>query len=175
MKLSISNTDGLIVTRRILGVAGLSVAVLLAQAEVPIYAGESIQSDKRGAAYGQKVPAELTARSLTDIEVYPNGDRITIAVAGDGPLYPEARLLDESRLVIDIPAVVPAVGKSVVPAEHRLLERIRVGRHVDKVRLVLDLRDHPQFSLVQKGADFLVVLKPGEDSDGNHDQVKAVV
>lgn len=162
MKLLFSNAKGVMVTTRFLGVVGLSMMALAVHAEVATYAEQSGQTENSRLARGEKVIAEPMARSVTDIEVYPDGDRVTVAVAGDGQLYPEAKLLDASRLVIDIPSVTPAVGKSIVLGDHPLLKRIRVGKHTDKVRLVLDLRDRPQFSLVQNGVDFLVMLKPGD-------------
>jgi len=165
MKLLFSNPNGVTVTKRFIGAVGLSVIALVVYAEVATYAGESVQTENSRLARGEKVVAEPMARSVTDIEVYPDGDRVTIAVAGDGQLYPVAKLLDAGRLVIDIPSVVPAVGKSIVPGDHPLLKRIRVGKHADKVRLVLDLRDRPQFSLVQNGVDFLVMLKPGDNQE----------
>lgn len=165
MKLSPFTVSGMMITKRFIGAVGLSVVALTVHAEVATYAEESGQMEKGRVARSERVVTKPIAHSVTDIEVYPNGDRVTIAVAGDGPLYPEPRLLDESRLVIDIPAVVPAVGRSIVPSDHPLLKRVRVGQHIDKVRLVFDLHDRPHFSLLTKGADFLVMLKPGEAQD----------
>ena len=165
MKLLSTNANSVMITKRFIGAVGLSVMALAIHAEVTTYAGESEQTENGRLARGEKVVAGPIAHTVTDIEVYPDGDRVSIAVAGDGQMYPEAKLLDESRLVIDIPAVTPAIGKAVVPGDHALLKRVRVGRHTDKVRLVLDLRDRPQFSLVQNGSDFLVMLKPGDSQD----------
>lgn len=175
MKLLFSNPNGVIVTKRFIGAVGLSVIALAVHAEVATYAGESAQTENSRLARGEKVVAEPMARSVTDIEVYPDGDRVTIAVAGDGQLYPVAKLLDAARLVIDIPSVVPAVGKSIVPGDHPLLKRIRVGKHADKVRLVLDLRERPQFSLVQNGVDFLVMLKPGDNQEETPERTDSLV
>jgi type IV pilus assembly protein PilQ len=170
MKPLFSNADGLMTTRRFIGAVGLSAIALAAHAEVTFYSGQSGLSETGGLERSEKVVVEPMAHSVTDIGVYPQGDRVTIAVSGDGQLHPEARLLDESRLVIDIPAVTPAIGRSVVQGDHPLLKRIRVGHHIDKVRLVFDLLDRPRFSMIQKGNDFLVTLKPGSDRDSYDDR-----
>jgi type IV pilus assembly protein PilQ len=172
MKPLFPNTNGVMTTRRFIGAVGLSAVALTVHAEVALSAGESGLSGKSYSQQSQKVGGEPAAQSITEIGVYPDGERVTVAVAGDGLLYPEARLLDESRLIVDIPGVVPAVGKAVMRGDHPLLKRIRVGRHIDKVRLVFDLVDHPHFSVAQKGTDFLVTIKPAGGSEPSDDHVR---
>jgi len=164
MTLLFSNANGVMITKRFIRAVGLSMMVLAVHAAVAPQVTESAQTEPDRLARGERALAEPLGRSVTGIDVYPDGDRVTIAVAGDGRLYPDATLLDASRLVVDIPSVTPAVGKAIVLGGHPLLKRIRVGKHADKVRLVLDLQNSPQFSLVQNGVDFLVLLKPGDAS-----------
>ena len=70
--------------------------------------------------------------------------------------FPKPIFLDESRLIVDIPAVSSTLKRSVVRADHYLLKKIRVGHHADKVRLVFDVSERPVFSLTRednKGTD----------------------
>jgi type IV pilus assembly protein PilQ len=66
---------------------------------------------------------------------------------------------------LDLTSVASALPRPVVVAHHQLLKRIRVGYHADKVRLVFDLLEHPQFTIHPKGNEILVTLTPGERID----------
>jgi type IV pilus assembly protein PilQ len=99
---------------------------------------------------------------VTAIEIHPETERVIVVVAGDGQLFPEAKFLDESRLIIDIPAVSSTLRRSVVRADHYLLKKIRVGHHADKVRLVFDVSERPIFSLARDENKVLITLKPNE-------------
>jgi type IV pilus assembly protein PilQ len=101
-------------------------------------------------------------QAVTAIEIHPETERVTVVVAGDGQLFPEANFLDESRLIIDIPAVSSTLRRSVVRADHYLLKKIRVGHHADKVRLVFDVSERPIFSLARDENKVLITLKPNE-------------
>ena len=104
----------------------------------------------------------LLAQAVTAIEVRPETDLVTVVVAGDGQLFPEANFLDESRLIVDIPAVSSTLRRSVVRADHYLLKKIRVGHHADKVRLVFDVPERPIFSLTREDNKVLITLRPSE-------------
>jgi type IV pilus assembly protein PilQ len=158
----LSNTDGLMTTRRFIGALGLSFVTLCAHAGTTSFGDEASEPGKSGLAQAEKDIAGLPAQSVTNIEVHPEGERVTVAIVGDGRFFPEAKLVDASRLVIDMPAVSSALRQSIVQGNHQLLKKIRVGHHADKVRLVFDLLDHPVFSLEQEGNKVLVVLQPNE-------------
>ena len=140
-----------------IGVLGLSLAALAIFAETPAFA-EEIGMTKRGEA----TTSRLLAHAVTAIEVRPETDLVTVVVAGDGQLFPEANFLDESRLIVDIPAVSSALRRSVIRADHYLLKKIRVGHHADKVRLVFDVSERPIFSLAREENKVLITLKPSE-------------
>lgn len=171
MKPSFSEEYGLITTKRFVGGLGLSVMILAAYPATVFSLGEPDRQEKHQAAQRRDIVVKPVPYAVTDVQVHTEGDRVSVSVEGDGPLYPEARLLDESRLIVDIPGAIPVVGKWVVPGGHPLLKRVRIGQHTDKVRLVFDVLDRPQFSVSQKGADFVVTLKPrgaassGQDND----------
>src|SRR6185437_12674681 len=140
-----------------IGVLGLSLAALAIFAETPAFA-EEIGMTKRGEA----TTSRLLAQAVTAIEVRPETDLVTVVVAGDGQLFPEANFLDESRLIVDIPAVSSALRRSVIRADHYLLKKIRLGHHADKVRLVFDVSERPIFSLAREENKVLITLKPSE-------------
>ncbi|HEX5647977.1 MAG TPA: type IV pilus secretin PilQ [Nitrospira sp.] len=105
----------------------------------------------------------LPAQAVTHIEVRPEEDQVTVAIVGDGKLFPSAWLLNDTRLVVDLPAVSSALGQSVINGRHVLLKKIRVGHHADKARLVFDLTDRPIYSIKEEGDRLLVTLKPDRE------------
>jgi type IV pilus assembly protein PilQ len=141
---------------------GMSLIALGAHAAMIPLDDEAGESGKIGLSEIEKGIVALPAQSVTNIEVHPEGDRVTVAIVGDGTFFPDAKLLDESRLVIDMPAVASAFRQSSVQGHHPLLKTIRVGHHADRVRLVFDLLEQPAFSVETKGNKVLVVLSPKE-------------
>jgi type IV pilus assembly protein PilQ len=136
---------------------GLSLTALTIIAQTPAFAKEIGMTHQSDAA-----ATRLVGQAVTAIEIHPETERVTVVVAGDGQLFPEANFLDESRLIIDIPAVSSTLRRSVVRADHYLLKKIRVGHHADKVRLVFDVSERPIFSLARDENKVLITLKPNE-------------
>jgi type IV pilus assembly protein PilQ len=161
---------GLMTARRFIGALGVSLIALGAHAGMVPLDDEAGESGKSGLAEVEEGIGSLPAQSVTNIEVHPEGDRVTVAIVGDGRFFPDAKLLDESRLVIDMPAVASAFRHSTVQGQHQLLKTIRVGHHADRVRLVFDLLEQPAFSVEAKGNKILVVLSPKE-SQGSHSEI----
>jgi type IV pilus assembly protein PilQ len=170
MKPLLSSMCGLMTARRFIGALGVSLIALGAHAGMVPLDDEAGESGKSGLAEVEEGIGSLPAQSVTNIEVHPEGDRITVAIVGDGTFFPDAKLLDESRLVIDMPAVSSAFRQSTVQGQHQLLKTIRVGNHADRVRLVFDLLEQPAFSVETQGNKVLVVLSPKE-SQGSHSEV----
>jgi type IV pilus assembly protein PilQ len=139
---------------------GLSLAALTMIAQTPVLAEEmTTRSDLTRA---EMATTRLLAQAITAIEVRPQTDLVTVVVAGDGQLFPEANFLDESRLIVDIPAVSSTLRRSVIRADHYLLKKIRVGHHADKIRLVFDVPERPVFSLAREDNKILITLQPSE-------------
>ncbi|MBY0248477.1 MAG: type IV pilus secretin PilQ [Nitrospiraceae bacterium] len=170
MKPLFSSMCGLMTARRFIGALGVSLIALGAHAGMVPLDDEAGESGKSGLAEVEEGIGSLPAQSVTNIEVHPEGDRVTVAIVGDGRFFPDAKLLDESRLVIDMPAVASAFRHSTVQGQHQLLKTIRVGHHADRVRLVFDLLEQPAFSVEAKGNKILVVLSPKE-SQGSHSEI----
>ncbi len=157
MKLQSSGTNPFVSTVRLAGIAGLLGVAMTAQADVT---KPWDQHRAFGSAEPAKADVDIPAQAITQIEVHPTGDEVTVVVTGDGRLYPQADMVDEARLVVDLPAVGSALDSSLVRGHHPLLKQIRVGHHADKVRLVLDTLQHPAYMLDQSGREVRITLKP---------------
>lgn len=162
MKPLLLRADNSLTAGYFIGALGLSLAALTIITQLPALAEEIGMTKRSDATRTEMGTARLLAQAVTAIEVHPETDLVTVVVAGDGQLFPEANFLDESRLVVDIPAVSSTLRRSVVRADHYLLKKIRVGHHADKIRLVFDVPERPIFSLAREGNKVLITLKPGE-------------
>ncbi len=162
MKPIISRADRFMTARCFIRAWGLVFFALIVYAETRALADETDtvkQIDMTRAGTSQ---IRLLAQAVTAIEVRPEADLVTVVIAGDGQLFPETNFLDESRLVIDIPAVSSTLRRSVIRADHYLLKKIRVGHHADKVRLVFDVPERPIYSLAREANKVLITLRPSE-------------
>jgi type IV pilus assembly protein PilQ len=104
---------------------------------------------------------EHPAQALTSIDLRREQNAITVVISGDGKLSHEAKLIDDRRLVVDIPQVASAFQKPSMRVHHPLLTRVRIGYHPDKVRIVMDLASPATFSIESQGAQLLVKLTEG--------------
>lgn len=156
MKPPFLRTDNSRIIGSFVGVVGLSLAALTIFAQTLAFA--EIGMTKRSDATAMR----LLAQAVTAIEIRPEMNLVTVVVAGDGQLFPEVNFLDESRLIVDIPAVSSTLRRSMIRADHYLLKKIRVGHHADKVRLVFDVPERPIFSLAREENKVLITLKPNE-------------
>jgi len=153
---------------RLIGAVGLVLIALGVQAgAMPLGdSGEQGVDQSRvdgNLAHTENAALGLPAQSITHIEVRPEKDQVTVAIVGDGKLFPAAWLLDDTRLVVDLAAVSSALGKSVFHGRHGLLKKVRVGHHADKARLVFDVTERPIYSLKEDGDTLLVTLKPDRE------------
>ena len=105
--------------------------------------------------------AEVAAASptVTGIDVRKNGDHLSVTISGDGSLLHEAQRVGERRLVIDIPHASSALRRPTVHVGHRLLRKIRIGDHTDKVRIVFDLGSQADYEVEPRGANLLVTVQ----------------
>jgi type IV pilus assembly protein PilQ len=163
MKPLTSRANRLSTATYLVGALGVSLMSLSALAETSSLADEAGAAGKGDRTRAERELTGIPAQSVTSIEVQPEGNQVTVVVVGDGLLFPEARTLGDARLIVDIPAVSSALRSAAIPANHRLLKKIRVGHHADKVRLVFDMLDRPTFSLHREENKVLVTLRPDED------------
>ncbi len=162
MKSLFSGINSILAARRFLMPCGLAVAGWIVAGEIPALADEVNGVKPKDVVPAESPSMRYLAQTLTSIEVRPESDLVTIVIAGDGQLFPETNFLDESRLIIDIPAVSSTLRRSVVPADHYLLKKIRVGHHADKVRLVFDVSERPIYSVTRDENKVFITLKRSE-------------
>ena len=105
--------------------------------------------------------AEVAAASptVTGIDVRKDGDHLSVTISGDRTLSHEAQRVGERRLVIDIPHASSALRRPTVNVGHRLLRKIRIGDHTDKVRIVFDLGSQADYEVEPRGANLLVTMQ----------------
>lgn len=99
------------------------------------------------------------ASEISDISFDASGGAVRVLIKGNGSMIPNVFPLDD-RIVIDIADVVmnaPIPSTVVSP-----VKGIRSGRHDDKVRLVLDLKEKTSFDVAAIGDSIVVTLKRSE-------------
>lgn len=99
------------------------------------------------------------AKSIDRIELKKSAEALKILIIGDGTMTPNVFPIDE-RIVIDIPNV--SMHASLPSSVVSPLKGIRIGKHRDKVRLVLDLREKTAFDVSAVGNTIEVLLKSKE-------------
>ena len=122
--------------------------------DVPI-----IDSDKSSGIEGG------LAQTLTRIDVQSGMDDIRVIISGDGRLVHEVTRLDDRRLMIEFPGVASAIRKPVIPVNHQMLKQVRLGYHVDRVRVVLDLAGSAAYSVEPQGENLIVTLREDAGTD----------
>jgi type IV pilus assembly protein PilQ len=105
------------------------------------------------------------AKTLTAVDIQRGVDDIRVVISGDGELAHEVTRLDARRLMIDIPHVVSSIHKPVISVNHQMLKQVRLGYHVDRVRVVLDLSATAAYSVEPQGANLIVTLREGAGTD----------
>ena len=105
------------------------------------------------------------AKTLTAVDIQRGVDDIRVVISGDGELAHEVTRLDTRRLMIDIPHVASSVYKPVIPVNHQILKQVRLGYHVDRVRVVFDLSATATYSVEPQGTNLIVTLREGAGTD----------
>jgi type IV pilus assembly protein PilQ len=96
------------------------------------------------------------AKSMSKVEVQRGVGEATVLIFGDGQFAYDVKLLNQDRLVVDLPHVVSPMRLPVLPVDHPVLKQVRIGRHGEKIRLVFDL-PQPATYVVESSADHLAV------------------
>ncbi len=99
------------------------------------------------------------ASKVTDV-YFDRQEGLRLVVVLDGRLSPQPFLLGKDRLVIDLPNVKPRTKRKSIPVKDIAVRQVRIGRHADKVRLVVDLIKPVVYSLQQDGNRLMVHLRP---------------
>jgi type IV pilus assembly protein PilQ len=151
-----------IVVRTLAAVAALSVPMTASSMEANVGTDGADWEVPAGHVPGDQPSLAISqrlARTLTGIEIQQENGGLRVLVTGDGVLVHEETKLDRERLVIDIPHVASSLQKPVVRVNHPLLKQVRLGYHIDKVRLVFDLAGQADYLVEPQGANLLIKFK----------------
>jgi type IV pilus assembly protein PilQ len=105
------------------------------------------------------------AKIMSKVEVQRGDGEATVLILGDGEFTYDVRALKQDRLVVDLSHVASPLKFQILPVDHPLLKRIRIGHHSDRVRLVFDLPQPVQYN-VQPGKMQLAVRLTAGDVSG---------
>src|SRR4030042_2802494 len=96
------------------------------------------------------------ATEISSILFEKSADTVKVLIKGNGSMVPNVLPLDD-RIVIDIPDVVmnTPLPSAVVPP----VKGIRSGKHADKIRLVLDLKEKTNFDVTAIGDSIVIALQ----------------
>ncbi|MDA8077903.1 MAG: type IV pilus secretin PilQ [Nitrospiraceae bacterium] len=103
----------------------------------------------------QSTPVQR-ATEISGIELQKTDEGVKVLISGNGVLMPNVFPVD-GRIVIDVPEV--SMTGSVPVAVISPLKGIRAGKHKNKVRIVLDLKEKTKFDVAAVGNAIEIALK----------------
>ena len=112
------------------------------------------------------------AKTLTKVEVQRGEGEATVIIFGDGRFSYEARLVNRTRLIVDLANVASSLRFPVLPVDHPLLKQIRIGHHSDRIRLVFDLSKPAGYSVQAENSHLAVRLIASAQSARAESNVK---
>lgn len=95
------------------------------------------------------------ATEINSITLQKTSDAVKVMVKGNGTMTPNVFPVDD-RVVVDIPDV--SLNAEVPATVIAPLKGIRAGKHKDKVRLVLDLREKTKYDMAASGNTVVISL-----------------
>jgi len=104
-------------------------------------------------------PAKAKATEIKNIEIKKTTDAVKVLITGNGTMIPNVFPINE-RIVVDIPDV--ALHASIPSKTFSPLKGIRSGKHQDKLRLVLDLKEKTNFDVTAIGDSIEITLTSKE-------------
>ncbi len=125
--------------------------------------GEASQKpDAPGAMAAMKDLKEtpVPTKKITGVRIL-EGNNLQVVVSLDGISTADVFYSDgkRRRIVIDLLGIKANAAQKNIAGDGRLVERIRTGKHPDKVRVVLDLIRPVEYSWNQSEGDFKMILK----------------
>jgi hypothetical protein len=129
------------------------------ETEVPVVVSDIQETAVNMPVSGGNVASMPEATEITSIELKRSDDALKVLITGDGTMMPNVFPLDE-RIVVDIPDV--SLNAQIPESTISPLTGIRVGKHSDKIRLVLDLEEKTNFDFASIGNNIEISLVGGE-------------
>ncbi len=99
------------------------------------------------------------ATEIRSIELKKTADIVKVVITGNGAMMPNVFPIDE-KIVIDIPGV--SLHASLPSSTISPLKGVRAGKHKDKIRLVLDLKEKTSYDVAAKDNTIEISLKRKE-------------
>jgi len=130
------------------------------RAQAPLDGGASQAALTPGAAPAMRSSDQ--AKVMSKVEVQRGDGEATVLILGDGEFTYDVRALKQDRLVVDLSHVASPLKFQILPVDHPLLKQIRIGHHSDRVRLVFDLPQPVQYTVVPGKTQLAVRLTGGE-------------
>ncbi len=133
-------------------------------------AGQAQGQSDNGTGGGVQKAASSTEQSagqakiMSKVEVQRGDGEATVLILGDGEFTYDVRALKQDRLVVDLSRVASPLKFQILPVDHPLLKRIRIGHHSDRVRLVFDLPQPVQYTVLPGKMQLAVRLTTGDVS-----------
>jgi type IV pilus secretin PilQ/predicted competence protein len=129
--------------------------------------------------------AKATATVISKVNATAGKGGIKVVITADGTMNPHAFMVEKptKKLVVDIPGVKSKVKQSVIPVRKGGLKTVRVGKHPDKVRVVLDLTKTLNYTVTPEGNSLIIAMgaavaatpgeKPSQERAASQDSEKA--
>jgi type IV pilus assembly protein PilQ len=109
--------------------------------ESPVADAMPADSDEVAAAEPEAASAPASpARALLGVEATPESQGAVVVLRTDGQVGPHSHFVLEepARLVVDLPGLVSRADSAQVAVGAGGVERVRIGQHADKLRIVID-------------------------------------
>ena len=109
----------------------------------------------------EAAPVTSKATEINSITIKKSADIVKVIISGNGTMIPNVFPVNE-RIVVDIP---DTALRAVIPS-HTMspLKGIRAGKHKDKLRIVLDLKEKTNFDVTAIGNTIEISLMSKEDA-----------
>ncbi len=108
----------------------------------------------------KKIKPTSPAKLVTGLR-FVEGKSLHLVVSSDGRLSPNIFFVgkNKNRLVIDFPGVTTNIKKDKIMGDTFYVKQVRIGKHPNKLRLVLDLNQRVVFAWAQKQTELWVTIK----------------
>lgn len=113
----------------------------------------------------EATPVASKATEINSITIKKSAAAVKVIISGNGTMIPNVFPVNE-RIVVDIP---DTVLQTAIPSQILSpLKGIRAGKHKDKLRIVLDLKEKTNFDVTAIGNTIEISLMSKEDAHASY-------
>ncbi len=118
----------------------------------------------------EAAPVTSKATEVNSITIKKSADTVKVIISGNGTMIPNVFPVNE-RIVVDIP---DTALRTAIPSQTMSpLKGIRAGKHKDKLRIVLDLKEKTNFDVTAIGNTIEISLMSKEDAQPQRASINA--